>query len=187
MHGVPNMTKAPNNFIRFLWLICMMFSISSCGYFLYYGLINYLDYNKVTLISVIYEQPLAFPTISICNRDTYNLSINDIIYCQINCDFECSEKKELYFEKFTDPYYKDCLRFNSGKNFFGKPNNLSMLKAFFGGKENGLTLDFKVNALKDYSCLYVHIHNSTNPPYSLYNKGLELSPGRAHYNALNHH
>lgn len=162
-----------------MWVLSFIISISACTYFIIDSTIYFLKYDVVTKIDVIYEQPTPFPTVTICNRENYNLTLEKILFCQLNYNRDCQENPERYFEKYFDSRYKECFRFNSGTNLSG------VLNATYGGKENGLWLDFNIEALEDYSSLIVYIHNNTISPLSLYNKGIEISPGSTHYFEVN--
>ena len=178
MHGIPNAIRTKNIFVKTMWVICLLISISFCSYFVYDCTFNFLKFERVTTIDVIYEQPTPFPSISICSRDVYSLTYENIIYCQMNYDKECEQRPEKYFAVYKDPLYADCFRFNGENISVGMINSIN---STFGGKENGFWLDLVMDNLEDYSSLVVFVHNSTMPPFSLYNKGIEISPGKTHY------
>jgi hypothetical protein len=178
-HGIPNLVRNNNRILKSIWLICFILSSSICIYFLKKAIVEYLNFNKVSKIDVIYEEPAEFPTISICDRDIHNLSLDNIIACEINKDLMCFENKEDFFEVFSDPHYNDCLRFNSGRNIKNKTYDL--IKSSYSGKTNGFWLDLNINPLNDFSKVIVYIHNSTMTPFGLFNIGVDVSPGR-----LNH-
>lgn len=181
-HGVQNLIvnrKSP--FFFSIWLISLILSYSGFCYYMYYNLFEYLKFDKLTKIDVIHEQPTPFPAVTICNREVYNFSIDDILFCEFDFSHECMDNRKEYFENEHDPYFSDCLRFNSGKNFTKQKNSVGLLNSTYGGKKNGLWLDFKLNHLADFSNIYIYIHNQTRPAYSLYNKAIELAPGRVHY------
>jgi hypothetical protein len=178
-HGIPNLVRNNNRILKSIWLICFILSSSICIYFLKKAIVEYINFNKVSKIDVIYEEPAEFPTISICDRDIHNLSLNNIIACEINKDLMCFENKEDFFEVFSDPHYKDCLRFNSGKNI--KNKTYELIKSSYSGKTNGFWLDLNINPLDDFSKVIVYIHNSTMTPFGLYNIGIDVSPGRINH------
>jgi hypothetical protein len=60
-HGIPRLLQTNSLLFRFLWFIALMASICGCAYMVYVGMWNYLQFNVVTNIQVIGEQPSLFP------------------------------------------------------------------------------------------------------------------------------
>ena len=64
MHGIRNIVKTESLLIRIMWLICLIISTAACSYFIFLGLVNYLNFDIVTIIDTIYEHHSQFPTVS---------------------------------------------------------------------------------------------------------------------------
>ncbi len=166
-----------------MWFICMIASLGGCSYYMLNIVVDYLNYDVLTEIQLIYEQPSTFPAVSICSRDSYNFTnLDEIIFCHFNYDDQCLYNRGNYFEYFTDAHYGLCYRFNSGKNTSGMSVNIKNVT--FSGKENGFLIDIKLNQLADFSKIVVVIHNQTTPPFSMYNKGIEMTSGTNSFIAI---
>ena len=171
MHGIRNIVKTESLLIRIMWLICLIISTASCSYFIFLGLVNYLNFDIVTIIDTIYEHHSQFPTVSFCNKNG-DLNNSEIIKCEFNQN-DCSD----YFEKFHDSSGKLCYRFNSGTNIHDK--NVSILHATSAGSNYGLFLELNVSLATgyDYSQIVISFHNHSAKSPSLNNFGHLVKTG----------
>ncbi len=64
LHGIPNYIKAENSFFKFMWICGFLITVSTSIYLIAKNLSDYLEYETVTKINIIYEQPILFPTLS---------------------------------------------------------------------------------------------------------------------------
>jgi hypothetical protein len=71
-HGIDKIVMTKRNFLKLAWILLFLGSIAACSYFIANTVIEYLDYEVVTKIQVIYEVPQLFPTVSICNLNIFN-------------------------------------------------------------------------------------------------------------------
>lgn len=185
VHGMSNLVETDRKFIRFLWIFCMLFSSAGCGYFITKTVTDYLSYDVVSLIDIINEEYSEFPTVSMCMTaggfDNDNDLKDSIIGCFFNSDEGCKLKPENYFEKYSDPLYGTCYRFNSGKDLLGTP--ISILNSTFGGLQFGLLLDLKVTISDeiDFAQLIIRVHNKSLSLMSLYNEEIFISSGTRSY------
>jgi hypothetical protein len=65
IHGLKNVKDANSHFIRFLWIIFIMFSASLCIYSITSGIFSYINYEVTTKTRYINENKSVFPTVSI--------------------------------------------------------------------------------------------------------------------------
>ena len=73
-----------------MWFICMIASLGGCSYYMLNIVVDYLNYDVLTEIQLIYEQPSTFPAVSICSRDSYNFTnLDEINFCHFNYDDQC--------------------------------------------------------------------------------------------------
>ena len=82
-HGLPNIVNAKYIPLKLIWMFCCVLSISLCGYLTTRNVLDFLNYEVVTKITVNQEIPIIFPTITICNRNPFNTEyamsfINDL-------------------------------------------------------------------------------------------------------------
>jgi len=153
-HGIPNIIKAEKSLTRFIWLLFTLFSTSICAFFINKGIVSYLSFKYVTNINVIDEQPMLFPTISICSC-MLNISLPLNLFlksCIFNNDNSCEKNPENYFIQFNDPRYRICYRFNSGTS--------NLLETSIAGRSGGLQLE-----VNETNGLLIFIHNNSMPPY----------------------
>lgn len=181
VHGVPNLMATKRVFIKYMWLFFILGSSGVCGYFVSNTILDYLNYDVVSVIDIINEQYSEFPTISVCSS-TGELDLpNAIISCSFNSDAGCKDRPSEYFEEFLDPLYGSCYRFNSGKNSFG--NKIDILNSSFGGLQFGFLLNLKLPKPDyiDFTQMIISIDNSSFNLISLYNNEIFISPGSRSY------
>jgi hypothetical protein len=65
-HGLPNLFKTGNKYVRLMWIVCLLASSALCFFLIAKSISEYLQYQVVTQISVIYQVPMEFPSVSIC-------------------------------------------------------------------------------------------------------------------------
>ncbi len=160
-HGIPNIVRAESVYSRFFWIFFTLLSSAACVYYIKDNLDNFLNFNYVTNVDVIYEQPMQFPAISICScsNSTLNTPLKSlIIKCLFNNDKKCQTNPEKTFEKFYDPSYKQCYRFNSGKNMTG--GSIDIFNTNMAGRSAGLQFE-----MYETNGLLLFIHNQSMPPY----------------------
>ena len=122
---------------------------------------RYFDYEVLTQIKTIYEQPMSFPTISFCPR-TPNAFKNKplesiILYCLDTLGNDCRKNFKSYFESFESGSFGTCYRYNSGRNMSGQPTEI--ITSNSGGLDDNLYIIFPNN----YSISLTVHHQSTLP------------------------
>ena len=160
IHGIPSIFRTERLITRLVWLSLTVISIIFCSYFTITSTLNYLGY-EVTNIQSIYEQPMLFPTVSICSLSKLfnKTKLQDLLIdCSFNDDDSCLKNPNNYFELFEDPNLGKCYRFNSGKNMTG--HKIALLKSTLPGVSYGFILK-----LNETVGLVVNIHNHSLIPY----------------------
>jgi hypothetical protein len=159
-HGIPNIFRAQQTFTRWMWIIFTLLSAAISGLLINQSITSYLSFNYVTNVDIIYEQPMEFPTISICSC-MFNISMplkSFLKSCIFNNDNGCKKNPENYFIQFNDPRYGICYRFNSGKTING--SNIDLLKTSIAGRSGGLQVE-----VNETNGLLIFVHNNSIPPY----------------------
>lgn len=169
MHGIPNMIRTENFKIRILWTICLIVSSGSCGFFMITSILNFLQYDIVTVIYKSYEQASVFPTLSICNTMTKSYEIK-----VLKCLFNVNPCPPVY-GPFYDTIYGNCFRFNGGFDVYNKSADL--LSMTTGGIRYGLYLDLNITSAYNYNEISIFIHNNSVKPTNIKNKGYRISTG----------
>ena len=70
-HGLPNIFRNESIILKILWILCFSASACICVYSLYINMMAYLDHNVVSKISIVYENPMTFPTVTFCNGNAF--------------------------------------------------------------------------------------------------------------------
>ncbi len=86
-----------------------------------------------------------------------------------NNDNKCQNNPESMFDTFSDPFYKKCYRFNSGKNMLNE--SIKIFDLEMAGRSTGFQLE-----MNETNGLLLFIHNQSLLPYQNEN-----------YNNLNGH
>ena len=92
-HGLPNLMRTKYIFIKLMWLLLTILSAGFSVFFILKTLAEYAEYHVTTEVRLINpEEPLEFPTISICNKNrfTTNYSIElltDLLKENFNLSF----------------------------------------------------------------------------------------------------
>jgi len=118
-YGLPNLVKSKRLFHKLMWLFFMVSSTSASIWYIINITLIYFNYDTITVVSRIYEQPIQFPTISFCSynfKSFENKKLSEIILqCQFGYDQTLKNNLENNFQLFYS-YLGRCYRFNSGKN-----------------------------------------------------------------------
>jgi hypothetical protein len=82
-HGLPNIFRTHNIGLKIMWLLFFLFSTAICGFMIARSIIEYLNYDVVTKIRVLHENPSEFPTITICNINPFTKIKSKGLYKQV--------------------------------------------------------------------------------------------------------
>ena len=97
-HGIHNIVRSKNLIIKMTWLIFLCFLTAGCFTSIFKSVKNYLAHEVVTQTTIRDQFPPEFPTITICNRNS----------------FATLEAKMLYentMDEFKNMTYKDRIRY----------------------------------------------------------------------------
>jgi hypothetical protein len=124
-HGLPNIVRANNYFIKFMWLFFFLLALITCTRYMMRTLNDYFSYKVVTQIRHFSEIPALFPTVSICNENPFlTYESGEFVRKTLSQNFIDPETLESKFLKnntdFMNAYFSKYL---VGQNVFGK--NLS--------------------------------------------------------------
>ena len=71
INGLKNILVAKHNAIKIIWVIVLMISAGFCMFIVVSNCLNYLNFETKTIIQEINEPVSQFPTIVLCNRNTF--------------------------------------------------------------------------------------------------------------------
>ncbi len=168
-----NPIKSNHFLIKLVWFIFLMFSLICSFNYVYLNVRDYLNYDTITSIYQINEQESEFPTVSFCSPNEYNLEIklNSFWFNSSNLINEWQN----HLESYNDTSQGKCFRFNSGLNMLNQTIPYKKLRV--SGRDVGLIIYFYSNTSLEYGELIVSIHNHTQIPKTIYNKGIWISAG----------
>ena len=146
-------------------------------YYVILNILDYLKYDTTTSIYEINEKETEFPTISFCCADDPNFEPKIISSFFQNEDL--TQKWQNHFESYKDLTYGKCFRFNSGKDMSN--HLIPIKKSKISGLISGFWLDLFFNSTFDDVSLMIYIHNYTQMPETIFNKGHYIQSGSRNY------
>lgn len=60
-------------YLKLIWLILLAVSFGICNFLVIQSILAFFGYEVITKIRMVEERPLVFPTISICQKNPFNL------------------------------------------------------------------------------------------------------------------
>ena len=113
-HGLPQMAKPDNLFLRFLWALFFVVALVGNSVFIYQAVDQYLQYGVITTTKINRETQMTMPAITFCS---YEGNTKDMI---IQCDYELVPGKACNWNNLTlyDWYggQYNCIQLNHGTN-----------------------------------------------------------------------
>lgn len=161
LHGLPNIIRSKRLLMKLIWLVSTLISISVCFIFISLSVLNFLNFDYILNNQKVIQHPMQFPTISLCSTSySFNKTSlkNLTTHCLFNLNDTCLNNPDAMFERYTDPKYGTCYRFNSGKNMRGE--RIDFLNSYVGGRSHGLQLE-----INEQNGIALFIHNHTKLPY----------------------
>ena len=79
--------------VRVVWLFIFVASVSFTAFIVNNTIMEYFDHEVVSQIRVVYEKPVEFPAVTICN----------------NNPFTTKEAREIFLQNYYVPMYKDII------------------------------------------------------------------------------
>jgi hypothetical protein len=73
-HGISHIAQSKKKFKKLMWLAFTIASSSLCAYIIFESVSDYLIFDVTTKIRSINQLPASFPTITICNSNTFTTS-----------------------------------------------------------------------------------------------------------------
>jgi hypothetical protein len=73
-HGVPKIVSRKNKFIRLMWLLFFIASVTCCIYVITMSLIDFYKYKTAISIHHYQDTQTILPAITICNMNPFNIN-----------------------------------------------------------------------------------------------------------------
>lgn len=69
IHAIPSIVRSPRLSIKIFWIIFFIIASGFCSFFIFQSIEQYLNFEVTTRVRYIYEKPMIFPMITICNKN----------------------------------------------------------------------------------------------------------------------
>lgn len=174
IHGLPNLIKTNNNFFKTIWLSAFLITIFACMYMIKNNFNSYLNYEVITKIDLIYEQPAKFPTISFqfdygFSKSNYSLEENIIKLFYNNRELKNISNE---FQQVMLDSGKMFYKFNSGKTVGNELTEMKYQRT--EGYYGGLTAEIFIGLPEDFE-IDLDLLDSHNSYFSLYIHNLSIN------------
>ncbi len=121
-HGLPQMVRPGNLFLKLLWKIFVLIGIAGAVFMIYYAIDEFLQFHVITTTKIKSEEDMYLPGLTICatNNDTKTgRNAKDMVAkCMLVKNLEWSETCNLtdltVFNKWG--FKSNCFQINFGKN-----------------------------------------------------------------------
>ena len=105
--GLVNASVSKNVEVRVAWVLVILTSLGLCGYIIYCNYTIYLTYESKTTIQEIIESNSKFPTVVICNRNTFT---NEFSYQYLsnyssNSNNSFKDNQEFLYKAYANYLY----------------------------------------------------------------------------------
>lgn len=125
-HGIPRILKSRTWFTKLMWIFSFLASATYCAFLIKITISDYLKHDFITRIEQFNEIPALFPTVTICNLNTFQTNKSlEFIDKHINKNSTDTATLLLLSEIF--------LLNDSTKQSFSYPLNESLIKCRFNG------------------------------------------------------
>jgi hypothetical protein len=123
-YGLPKVFKSKRTILKLFWLAFFLMGSIVSIYFTVDSINSYLKYEVIYQKNIIYENPMQFPTITLCIYDSsyLNKSLKSLItLCEFDNNKDCENNPDEFFQVFQfsqqlfNGFSQVCLQFNSGK------------------------------------------------------------------------
>lgn len=178
--GVPNLLRTQRTCLKLMWIFFITASSLGCIYTITKSVTEYLNFEIVTKIKSYTENVVQFPVVLICDADSTSFEFE--VLSMYFGYYKLKSWKD-HLEVYNDPGYGRCYRFNSGKNYYGDTIPFYNISAY--GPEHCFQINFYANNSDEFGQYKVHIHNQTNTPTTVFNRGHYISTGGYNFFELN--
>jgi len=67
-HGLPQIVKPGNLFLKFLWIVFVLVAIASCSISIYLTVERYMQFGVITMTNIKREKEMTIPAVTICSE-----------------------------------------------------------------------------------------------------------------------
>ena len=166
LHGLTNIVVTQNVAVKLMWSMLLLISTGGCIYFLTKVSFDYMNYEVITKIHSISQNPMLFPAFVICNLYNPNNTIDKMLFsCAFDKNEVCgpSDFEVIYVYDQVNFEMLKCFRFNSGWNVLNQ--SVPLREASTSGYLHGLHMKLYLPNQNEF-ITYALIHNHVRPIYN---------------------
>ena len=71
VNGLAKIFEYKNNFVRFIWLFVLLFSLGVTAWIMSWSILEFTRHGTVSKIEMIYERPTEFPAVTFCDYQPF--------------------------------------------------------------------------------------------------------------------
>ena len=71
-HGLPNIFRLDNKYLKLMWIICFLASFAYCVYTISIIILSFISFDVLTNQQVLIQSPVEFPAITVCNINPFD-------------------------------------------------------------------------------------------------------------------
>lgn len=169
VHAIPNVANNEQLFFKLMWAICFLISSGFCISYIQRTVVEYLDYEVVTSVTLNFKSPTDFPQILICGINplvtNYSVQLSTQVFNDRVNSQDYKLKGSFYdnsdFIKFTD---LSIIQFLAAENKtqlnLSMPFDQMLLKCIYAGRSCNVS-DFEWQYTTLYGNCYMFNSNST--------------------------
>lgn len=172
IHGIAHVFKKRAIAVRLIWILIICVSLSSCAYFVIYSFVDYFNYDVISKFDSFTSIPMSFPTITICNMNSYKNNKNytlDQMLLSCRKGLDTCNSSDFVPVKISS---YSCYSFNDGHNIEFTVSR----KGFLYGLSLQLFPGFDNETKLYMNGFLLFVHNRTKFP--LLEEALQVSSGQ---------
>ncbi|RNA25225.1 acid-sensing ion channel 1-like isoform X1 [Brachionus plicatilis] len=77
IHGIPNVLRSKNKFLRYFWTVAFLVFFSYCMYSVVLIIFTYLQFNVIVRMQIVQTYNAEFPAVTFCNINPYDFTIGE--------------------------------------------------------------------------------------------------------------
>ena len=82
INAIGKIFEYENFFVKFIWLIVLLGSLSLTAWVMSWSVVAYLKYGVVSQIGVLYETPTEFPAVTFCDNNPFTTNVSLPVFSQ---------------------------------------------------------------------------------------------------------
>jgi hypothetical protein len=127
-HGLPNLFKTSQKYLKIFWLIAFLACSGICFYLITEYIINFFEYEVTVSTTYVTETPVDFPAVTICNLNPFNPNRSSALFEHVSSTYNFNNSLQQVNETNAYNVIKKFLAYSkleSSSNPLYSPNRKS--------------------------------------------------------------